>query len=311
MPKSDKRAETRRAERIARAHSTELKQSEVNQEPDVRRSSPGRKAPAQGIARYPWATAIIFCLIIVGIVAVLYTTHIGPFAPATTSKAKPTAAATAKAASTPASNVTPAATSTTDASSPCVKSNILSAITDTAPAPTAAQIQAIKHSYTGAQNVTDTNKIYCAGINTTKGLIVVELDPKIAPKTVNNFVFLAQNHFYDGLKFHRVVQGFVAQGGDPTGTGSGGPGYKFDDEPVQGNYQVGSIAMANSGPNTNGSQFFIGTGDQVTSLPKQYNLFGHVVQGLDVAQKLTVTGDTPSPNVTPDVMTHVIVTAAS
>ena len=305
MPKSDKRAEKRRAERIARAHSTEFKQSEVNTESDIRRSSPGRKAPVQGIARYPWATVIIFCLIIAGIIALLYTLHVGPFATHTASNAKPTAVATTKAANTPA------ATSTTDAASPCVKSTILNAITDTTPAPSAAQIQAIKHSYSGAQNVIDTNKIYCAGINTTKGLIVVELDAKIAPKTVNNFVFLAQNHFYDGLKFHRVVQGFVAQGGDPTGTGSGGPGYKFNDEPVQGNYEIGSIAMANSGANTNGSQFFIGIGDQVTSLPKQYNLFGHVVKGLDVAQKLTVTGDTPSPNVTPDVMTHVMVKAAS
>jgi cyclophilin family peptidyl-prolyl cis-trans isomerase len=305
MPKSDKRAEIRRAERIARAHSTESKQSEVNKESDIRQSSPGRKAPAQGIARYPWATVIIFCLVIAGIIALLYTLHVGPFATYTASNAKP------KAASTPASNVTAAATSTTDASSPCVKSTILNAITDTASAPSAAQIQAIKHSYSGAQNVIDTNKIYCAGINTTKGLIVVELDPKIAPKTVNNFVFLAQNHFYDGLKFHRVVQDFVAQGGDPTGTGSGGPGYKFSDEPVQGNYAVGSIAMANSGANTNGSQFFIGIGNQITSLPKQYNLFGHVVQGLNVAQKLTVTGDTPSPSITPDVMTHVIVKAAS
>lgn len=184
---------------------------------------------------------------------------------------------------------------------------MLSAITDTAAAPSATQIKQINHTYSGAQNVIDASKLYCVGINTTKGLIVAELDPKIAPMTVNNFVFLAQNHFYDGLTFHRVVQGFVAQGGDPTGTGSGGPGYKFNDEPVQGNYTIGTLAMANSGPNTNGSQFFIDIADNSKTLQKQYNLFGHVVQGLNVAQSLTITGGSAKP----DVMNHVIVKAAS
>jgi cyclophilin family peptidyl-prolyl cis-trans isomerase len=108
---------------------------------------------------------------------------------------------------------------------------------------------------------------------------------------VNNFVFLARNKFYDGLKFHRVVADFVIQGGDPKGDGSGGPGYKFNDEPVKGEYTAGAVAMANSGPNTNGSQFFICTVDDSKKLTKSYNLFGHVASGMDVVLKITQ-GDT-------------------
>jgi cyclophilin family peptidyl-prolyl cis-trans isomerase len=104
---------------------------------------------------------------------------------------------------------------------------------------------------------------------------------------VNNFVTLARGGFYDGLTFHRVVPGFVIQGGCPSGTGTGGPGYKFADEPVQGNYRDGAVAMANSGPDTNGSQFFICLGDQM-GLPKQYNLFGTTVAGLDVVKSISV-----------------------
>jgi cyclophilin family peptidyl-prolyl cis-trans isomerase len=105
---------------------------------------------------------------------------------------------------------------------------------------------------------------------------------------VNNFVVLARNHFYDGLKFHRVEANFVIQGGDPLGNGSGGPGYKFPDEPVHQRYVEGAVAMANSGPNTNGSQFFICTGTQCATLPPQYNLFGKVESGLDVAQRIAI-----------------------
>ncbi|BCL81616.1 peptidylprolyl isomerase [Ktedonobacteria bacterium brp13] len=309
MPQqSDKRKEYKRNRDLQKAHNTAY--VEPTPKPnDVRRSDPGRKAPARGIARYPWATAIILCLVIAAVIGGMAKAHAGPFAPPvhTVAKPKSTPAPAATPASTPAAAPTSASQSTANASSPCLGKAILSAITDTAVAPSAAQIKAINHTYSGAQNVIDDSKLYCVGINTTKGLIVAELDPKIAPKTVNNFVFLAQNHFYDGLTFHRVVQGFVAQGGDPTGTGSGGPGYKFNDEPVQGNYTIGTIAMANSGPNTNGSQFFIDIADNTTTLQKQYNLFGHVVQGLNVAQSLTITGGSAKP----DVMNHVIVKAAS
>ena len=109
--------------------------------------------------------------------------------------------------------------------------------------------------------VIDADKRYTATMATSKGTIVIALDPIAAPKTVNNFVFLARYHYYDGVVFHRIIPGFVMQGGDPEGTGRGGPGYKFADElPKPGRYQVGSLAMANAGPNTNGSQFFIITG---------------------------------------------------
>ena len=114
--------------------------------------------------------------------------------------------------------------------------------------------------------------------------ITLCLEPALAPNTVNNFVALARNHFYDGLTWHRVVAGFVIQGGDPTGTGNGGPGYQFKDEPVKGEYSLGCVAMANSGPNTNGSQFFICIANDAASLQKNYNLFGDVENGIAVAE---------------------------
>jgi cyclophilin family peptidyl-prolyl cis-trans isomerase len=132
----------------------------------------------------------------------------------------------------------------------------------------------------------DTTKLYQATITTSRGKIVLCLQPQLAPATVNNFVVLARNHFYDGLTFHRVEPGFVIQGGDPKGDGTGGPGYTFPDEPVHNHYVDGAVAMANSGPNTNGSQFFICIGSQCQSLQPQYNLFGKVESGLDVAQKV-------------------------
>jgi peptidylprolyl isomerase/peptidyl-prolyl cis-trans isomerase B (cyclophilin B) len=112
-----------------------------------------------------------------------------------------------------------------------------------------------------------------------------------APKTVNSFVFLARYHYFDGIVFHRIIPGFVLQGGDPTGTGTGGPGYKFADElPQAGRYQVGSLAMANAGPNTNGSQFFVISGPDGVRLPPQYALFGEAVSGLDVVEKINAVG---------------------
>jgi cyclophilin family peptidyl-prolyl cis-trans isomerase len=120
------------------------------------------------------------------------------------------------------------------------------------------------------------------------GTIVMDLDPQLAPNTVNNFVGLARQGFYDGLTFHRVVPEFVIQGGCPEGTGRGGPGYKFRDEDVQADYTVGAVAMANAGPNTNGSQFFICIDDCRRKLSKDYNLFGYVVEGIDVALAVSV-----------------------
>jgi cyclophilin family peptidyl-prolyl cis-trans isomerase len=136
----------------------------------------------------------------------------------------------------------------------------------------------------------DLDTVYQVVITTDRGEITMELDPKLAPTTVNNFVVQARQGFYDGLTFHRVVPEFVIQGGDPEGTGRGGPGYRFADEPVRGEYTLGAVAMANAGPDTNGSQFFICIDDCRPKLAKSYNLFGYVVDGIDVA-RATQVGD--------------------
>ena len=132
--------------------------------------------------------------------------------------------------------------------------------------------------------VIDPAKSYTATMETTAGTMVLELFPQEAPLAVNNFVFLARDHFYDGVIFHRVIRGFMIQGGDPTGTGRGGPGYRFPDEPVQRPYTRGILAMANAGPNTNGSQFFIMHADY--PLPPNYTIFGQLIEGEEVLDKI-------------------------
>jgi cyclophilin family peptidyl-prolyl cis-trans isomerase len=130
-------------------------------------------------------------------------------------------------------------------------------------------------------------------IETSKGTIVFETFDADAPKTAENFVTLAQKNFYDGIIFHRVIEGFMIQGGDPTGTGMGGPGYKFADElnpataSFKAGYTRGTVAMANSGPNTNGSQFFIMHKD--TPLPNDYTIFGRVISGMEVVDAIATT----------------------
>lgn len=133
----------------------------------------------------------------------------------------------------------------------------------------------------------DPNKQYKAIFHTDKGNFEVELFANKAPKTVNNFVFLARDGFYDGVTFHRVIKGFMAQGGDPTGTGTGGPGYQFSDEfhPSLKHSVPGILSMANAGPNTNGSQFFITYGP-TPHLDNRHSVFGKVIQGMDVVQAL-------------------------
>ena len=148
----------------------------------------------------------------------------------------------------------------------------------------------------------DPSKRYTATMVTSMGTLVIALDPIAAPITVNNFVFLAAQHYYDGVIFHRIIQGFVCQGGDPDGNGRGGPGYKFVDElPKPGKYQIGSLAMANAGPNTNGSQFFLISGPSGVQLPPAYSLFGQVVKGLDIVEMMqnvpTGPGDRPKDDV--------------
>jgi cyclophilin family peptidyl-prolyl cis-trans isomerase len=130
----------------------------------------------------------------------------------------------------------------------------------------------------------DPAKKYTATIDTTAGTMTAELFATEAPNTVNNFVFLARDGFYDGVIFHRVIKGFMIQGGDPTGTGRGGPGYKFRDEPVNRKYNRGILAMANAGPNTNGSQFFVMHADY--GLPPNYTIFGKLTSGEDVLDKI-------------------------
>ena len=132
----------------------------------------------------------------------------------------------------------------------------------------------------------DQGRQYIATIKTNLGDIEVQLFPQDAPLAVNNFVFLAREGFYNSVKFHRVVKGFVIQGGDPTGTGAGGPGYTFADEKVTRDYIAGVLAMANAGPDTNGSQFFITLADLSSKLPKNYTIFGQVTSGFNIVQKI-------------------------
>lgn len=137
----------------------------------------------------------------------------------------------------------------------------------------------------------DPAKRYTAEMVTSKGTMTIALDPIAAPKTVNNFVVLARYHYFEGIHFHRVIPGFVLQGGDPEGSGRGGPGYRFEDElPAPGRYELGSLAMANAGPNTNGSQFFVISGPDGIRLPPQYSLFGKVVKGLEVVAAIDAVG---------------------
>ena len=130
-----------------------------------------------------------------------------------------------------------------------------------------------------------------ATIKTNKGDIKVVLFPDAAPKAVENFTTHADNGYYDGVIFHRVIPDFMIQGGDPQGTGAGGPGYEFADElPAAGEYEIGSMAMANAGPDTNGSQFFIVTGDSGVSLPPSYSLFGTVTEGMETVTSIESDG---------------------
>lgn len=153
----------------------------------------------------------------------------------------------------------------------------------------------------------DPSKRYSAKMVTSKGEMVIALDAALAPKTVNNFVFLALHHYFEGIVFHRIIPGFVVQGGDPEGSGRGGPGYRFEDElPPAGRYEIGTLAMANAGPNTNGSQFFIISGRDGTTLPPSYSIFGKVVKGLDVVAAIEAVGSrsgNPTEKVTIDSVT--------
>lgn len=160
------------------------------------------------------------------------------------------------------------------------------------PSPTPTQTQV--KSLPAPDMKIDTTKSYTATLHTSVGDIVVALTAKETPKTVNNFVYLSREKFYDNTIFHRVIGGFMIQGGDPKGNGAGNPGYRFDDEKFSGEYTRGTIAMANAGPNTNGSQFFIMHKDY--ALPKDYVIFGKVTEGLDVVDKIATASVAMSPD---------------
>jgi cyclophilin family peptidyl-prolyl cis-trans isomerase len=154
----------------------------------------------------------------------------------------------------------------------------------------------------------DKNKKYTATIQTEKGNLVLELFAKDVPVTVNNFVFLATQGFYDGTTFHRVIPGFMAQGGDPGGSGSGNPGYYINNEITSHKHDAGALSMANAGPNTNGCQFFI-TYAAASWLDGSYSVFGQLTQGTDVLQKLTPRDPTKNPTFTGDKIIKVTIAA--
>jgi peptidylprolyl isomerase/peptidyl-prolyl cis-trans isomerase B (cyclophilin B) len=158
------------------------------------------------------------------------------------------------------------------------------------PTPFTATSHLTKHLYSAAPPMTiDPTKSYTATVTTDAGPFTIALDAKDSPNTVNNFVFLAEHHFYDCVVFHRVITGFMDQTGDPTGTGQGGPGYKFGDENLKSSYTAGEVAMANSGPNTNGSQFFV-LAAPYTPPSGGYSLFGQVTSGQSVVDKINQDG---------------------
>lgn len=159
-------------------------------------------------------------------------------------------------------------------------------ITETTSTTTEGSEMASKQYKSEPAMAIEPEKQYNATLETNKGTIEVELYPKEAPKTVNNFVCLARDEYFDGTPFHRIVKGFVVQGGDPTGTGSGGPGYRFADEVISRDYEKGTLAMANAGPNTNGSQFFIVLDDLRGRLPKNYTIFGKVTGGQEAVDAI-------------------------
>lgn len=175
--------------------------------------------------------------------------------------------------------------------------------TEKLPSPT-EELSVINKPTESEANVTQTqidkNKSYTAVLKTSEGNITIDLNAASTPITVSNFISLARKNFYNGTIFHRVMKGFMIQGGDPKGDGTGGPGYKFNDEPFEGEYTRGTIAMANAGPNTNGSQFFIMHADY--PLQKNYVIFGMVSSGIEVVDKIAnspveanVTGELSKP----------------
>lgn len=210
----------------------------------------------------PWVLTGAMAVIAVGTVAGIYLSTAGLTNPANTTNATNRADAVDQTAATATATAVPTPTPT--------------------PGP-------VRSYATPPALAIDTNKQYTATIKTSKGDVQVQLFAKDAPQTVNSFVFLAEHHFFDGLTFHRVVPDFVIQGGDPRGNGTGGPGYVLPDEINSHKNVAGALAMANSGPGTDGSQFYIDLTPQA-NLDGRYTVFGQVVSGMDVVQAI---GQTP------------------
>ncbi len=241
-------------------------------------------------------TVIVFAVaVVVGIIALA-----GGFS--TSAKSSTTTSSTTSSSST---------TATTAASA---RQAVANAAAVAAGCPSSPTTPLTKTKYSKAPALTiDTSKTYKATVKTDIGTFVITLDAKQSPVAVNSFVFLARNKFFNCVIFHRVIPGFVVQGGDPTGTGTGGPGYEFTEKgPTFAKtgtpqYPLGSVAMANSNspsstdPNTNGSQFFVVTGTQGEALPPDYVLFGQVTSGMSVALKINDDGST---NGVPPTVTH-------
>jgi cyclophilin family peptidyl-prolyl cis-trans isomerase len=240
--------------------------------------------------RLPFIIAATATLMVAAIAGAVALDHADSNTPVGTATSTPTPSASASASATPM----PAIVAYADCSTATF-----------GPALAALNPPSNIHVYSAEPAMTiDQSKLYEATIVTSKGDIVLCLQPDLAPHTVNNFVTLARNGFYNGIPFARVVSGFVIQTGDPNcignvpaspatpsgSCGEGGPGYTFNDEPVHEKYVDGCVAMANSGANTNGSQFFICSADDTSQLALSYNLFGQVVSGLDVVPKI-VQGD--------------------
>lgn len=225
-------------------------------------------------------TLVVIAGVVVGVVVLL---NSGKTKKASNKTTTTTSTTTASSAGTPASTTT-----TVSLTGDTTSANCPSSFTATLKKPTFSSAPPM---------IVDPTKNYTATVTTDVGTFTIALDAKDAPKTVNNFVFLAENHFFDCIVFHRVIPSFMDQTGDPTGTGTGGPGYQFDDENLpstSAGYTTGEVAMANSGTNTNGSQFFVLVGPYnpgaSTAGGNSYSLFGHVTSGQSVVQKINNDG---------------------
>jgi cyclophilin family peptidyl-prolyl cis-trans isomerase len=229
---------------------------------------------------------IIHIVGVIALVAVLMLTACAKAA-STTISTVPTTTRTATTTTTTASTLFYGTSTTTTLASSTSTSRVTTTTSPVPPTTTSTGASTVKKYSAPPPMTIDTKKTYTATIHTSKGDITLNLFASEAPITVNNFVFLARDGFYNNVIFHRVIKGFMIQGGDPTGTGTGSPGYKFADEPVTRKYLRGTIAMANSGPNTNGSQFFIMHQDY--ALQPNYTIFGIVTKGIEVVDAIATT----------------------